>query len=318
MDWEWNISIREKTSIQGRVVYPSGRVRGVFTGRYLSARCILLWVFVLSAVSVFVPERVVAEVVGSFTFVRGRVDILRVGEKRAVSVKAGDEVSVGDIVRTKSRSRAQITFKDGSRLNIAQRSRVEIKEFMFEPDGEKRSCVLRGFRGRLRTVVPGVFKGEGSRFEVETPTAVAAVRGTDFFVIIKPLATDVMVVEGVVGVRNIDPSVVGEVFLRAYQATTVELGRPPMAPRTITPGDVAPHLQDTAPQEGETDQERDVLPEVETEKDITDMETVEEPGVPVTDEWTEEPEPPIVVPISETREEVLSTPVDVKVIFPGQ
>ena len=202
---------------------------------------------------ILIPSLSMAKPVATLTFVRGVVDVLKPDEERARPAKKGDELDVGDIIRTKSRSRAQVTFIDGSKVNIAQKSRIEIKAFSLDPKKKRRSSLLRSFRGKLRALIPKAFLGEGSRFEIETPTAVAAVRGTDFFSIIKklPLESEVLVVKGEVGVRNIDPAILGEVLLKAGQSTKVARGLPPIKPRLFTLKEMKRHMRETEPDERE-------------------------------------------------------------------
>lgn len=199
------------------------------------------------------PEFSMAEVVAELTFIRGNVDVLKLGDERAVLLSLGGLLNTGDIVRTKSKSRAQVTFTDGTKLNIAQKSRIEIKEFDLDTDQNKRTVLLRSFRGKVRAIVPDEFAGEGSRFEVETPTAVAIVRGTDWLNIINPLplSTEEMVLKGRVAVRNVKPSIAGEVIVGPMMGTSVHVNRPPTAPRRVTLKELILHLRDTAPVEDE-------------------------------------------------------------------
>ena len=88
--------------------------------------------------------------IGEFSKVEGRVDITSPGGS-ARPVETGDVVSVGDIIRTKSGSKAEITFIDESIIRIAQRSRVEIDEYMVEEDN--RSGMFNLFRGKIQNIV---------------------------------------------------------------------------------------------------------------------------------------------------------------------
>lgn len=246
------------------------------------------------------PEFSMAEVVAELTFMRGNVDVLKVGEDRAALLSLGDGLNTGDIVRTKSKSRAQLTFTDGTKLNIAQKSRIEIKEFNLDTGQNKRTVLLRSFRGKVRAIVPEKFAGEGSRFEVETPTAVAIVRGTDWLNIIRalPLSTEEMVLKGKVGVRNVKPGISGEVVLGPMMGTSVSAKRPPTAPRRVTLKELIPHLRDTAPVKDE---------QLLSPKDlgvpgggpqiISEPESVLPPvSPPVTDAYPEVLEPPAPAP----------------------
>ena len=103
--------------------------------------------FILVFLMVFLtPSLSMGKPVATLTFVRGEVDLLKPGEVRARPVKKGDALNVGDIIRTKSRSRAQVTFIDGSKVNIAQKSRIEIKEFSFDDEKKKRATCKRYIR----------------------------------------------------------------------------------------------------------------------------------------------------------------------------
>ena len=239
------------------------------------------------------PSFAMGAAVASLSFVRGEVDILKPGEERTRPAKMGDELYVGDIIRTKSRSRAQAAFIDGSKINIAQKSRIEIKSFSLDESKKKRSSVLRSFRGMLRALIPTAFLGDNSRFEIETPTAVAAVRGTDFFSIIKELSleSEVLVIKGKVAVRNIDPSIVGEILLKEGESTKVGKGRPPVKPRIFTPKEIKRHLKETEPKESDPGQ----------------LEKMSESLV----ERHEKVEPPVTPPITDT-----TAPVGVIVDFP--
>jgi hypothetical protein len=75
-----------------------------------------------------------ADAVGRLTQVEGRVDILRGGQLPATPVKVDDGVQTGDVLRTKSLSKAQITFIDNSTLTISPESRVSIEAYMFDSE----------------------------------------------------------------------------------------------------------------------------------------------------------------------------------------
>ena len=197
-----------------------------------------------------------ADEVGRLTLVEGKVDILRGGQLPAIPVKLNDGVQTGDILRTKSLSKAQITFIDNSTLTIAPESRVGIEAYMFDSGQNKRNSVVQLFQGLAHVVVSKVFKAAEPDFVVKTQTAIMGVRGTDFGVRIYPNSSDVLNFEGLLQVGNHLPEVSqlfrraftvaysfgagGEkgqhwVFLKAMQGTTVARGLPPSAVFDVTP-----------------------------------------------------------------------------------
>jgi hypothetical protein len=194
--------------------------------------------------------------VGRLTQLEGRVDILRGGKLPAVAVKLNDGVQVGDVIRTRSLSKAQITFEDNSTLTISPESRVAIEAYMFDAGKNKRNAVVQLFQGLAHVAVSKIFKAAEPDFVVKTQTAIMGVRGTDFGVRIYPNSSDVLNFEGLLQVGNILPGVsqlfhrafkvaysfntqgVGGqhwVFLKSMQGTTVGLGLPPSAVFAVTP-----------------------------------------------------------------------------------
>ena len=73
---------------------------------------------------------------GEFTYVEGRVDVLHSDTSYALQVVRGEGLNPGDTVRTKSFSRAEITFNDGSILRLAPDTRALVEQY--DCDGQKR------------------------------------------------------------------------------------------------------------------------------------------------------------------------------------
>jgi len=105
---------------------------------------------------------------------RGEVDLKKAGAADWARV-GGDEktkLQPGDELRTARASTIEIYMDDGTRIKVAPLSAFK----MSEEDGEKVSLGL--YFGRVRSWV----KKFSKKFEVRTPSAVCAVRGTDFMV----------------------------------------------------------------------------------------------------------------------------------------
>lgn len=175
-----------------------------------------------------------AEVVGRFTQVEGRVDLLKGGNLPATPVKVDDGVEVGDAVRTKSLSRAQITFIDNSSLTISPESRIAVEAYMFDAAKQQRHAVLKVFQGMVLTVVTKILKMEKPDFIVKTHTAVMAVRGTETGIRLHPNATSFLNFIGKASAKNKFPEIKGEVFLKDMEGTTVGRDLPPTLPYELT------------------------------------------------------------------------------------
>ncbi|MFI5331709.1 MAG: FecR domain-containing protein [Desulfobaccales bacterium] len=195
------------------------------------------------------------DMAGRLTMVEGQVDLLRGGQLPAIPVKVDDGVQSGDVLRTKSLSKAMVTFIDNSTLTISPESRVAIEEYMFNPAQEKRNAVIQLFQGLAYVVVHKVFKPADPDFVVKTHTAIMGIRGTEFGIRLSPNSSTIMDFEGVIQVANIFPEV-AQVFRRAFkiayawggntqvgvllqamQGTTVDRGMTPTLPFAITPQD---------------------------------------------------------------------------------
>ncbi|HRS83502.1 MAG TPA: FecR family protein, partial [Smithellaceae bacterium] len=119
---------------------------------------------------------------GKVTNLEGRADLTVTGQP-AKALFIGDTVNVGDILRTKSGSKLEVTWIDGSIARLSENSRLKVTEFTL--GAQKRSTILSLFRGKVQNIVTGTTKlfgaKDGSRYEVHTPTSVCGVRGTIFF-----------------------------------------------------------------------------------------------------------------------------------------
>jgi hypothetical protein len=176
----------------------------------------------------FLPAQAAA--VGRFVEVEGRVDLLKQGQLPALAAQTGEPLAMGDVVRTKSGSRALIRFVDDTLLTIAPESRVIIQEFLFDAGKSYRRAVLKVLQGLVRVVAPRVLWGDNPSFLLETHTASMGVRGTEWYAQLTPQATDIYTVAGSLEVRNFDPQVPGKVVTQAMQYTRVTFTEPPTLP----------------------------------------------------------------------------------------
>jgi hypothetical protein len=218
----------------------------------------IFWaVFVILAFQVGLMADARAEVVGRLTQAEGRVDLLKGGKLPATPVKVGATVAATDVIRTKSLSRAQITFIDNTILTIAPESRIAIEEYIVDTPKGKRQAVLEIFRGTALAVINKIFKVKDPDFVIKTHTAVMGVRGTEFGIRIQPNSSSILNFKGLLQVGNIFPEVSqlfqkafkvayaspwrGDssrwVFLKDMQGTTVARDLPPTLPYAVTEQD---------------------------------------------------------------------------------
>ncbi|HOW53899.1 MAG TPA: FecR family protein [Syntrophorhabdaceae bacterium] len=120
--------------------------------------------------------------VGKITKLEGRVDVLKAGQRSVTPVSLGNNVDVGDVYRTKTDGRAEITFFNKNILRIAPATRVQVSAY--SDDGTRSNQVMKLERGRVQAQSGEEFVkrvssfAEGNKFEVHTPNAVAGIRGS--------------------------------------------------------------------------------------------------------------------------------------------
>jgi hypothetical protein len=120
--------------------------------------------------------------IGFYTAVSGQVTVMHPGEARVLPVKLHDAVLFKDVIQTQDESRTKAFFQDDSMLTVGEKSRVEINEYIYNPQENLRRAIVKLMQGQVRALVSKVFKANGSKFEIHTPSAVAAARGTYFTV----------------------------------------------------------------------------------------------------------------------------------------
>ncbi len=143
-----------------------------------------LCAWVLGASSVWADQANREAVVTSAT---GQVEWLKSGEADWKIAAAGQKLGIGDKVRTGKKSEALLTLDDESKITLSAGSEFSIQSLIKNTSTEELETVLALMKGKLRSEVTPL-KGN-SKFEIETPAVVAAVRGTVLGISINPDGT---------------------------------------------------------------------------------------------------------------------------------
>jgi hypothetical protein len=191
-------------------------------------------VIMLTVIALAVPLAAQAAVVGQFTMVRGQVDLLKQGKLPAVSVKLRDGVSPGDIIRTKSGSKAQLTMVDDSVITLSPKSRLAVADYQYNAARGERRAVMRVFSGLVHTVVKRIIQREEPDFIMESHTAIIGVRGTNFYTLLQPNSTSVFLPQGTLGITSNLPTIPALLILESGHFTEIPLGKQPMLAKPIT------------------------------------------------------------------------------------
>jgi PKD repeat protein len=114
------------------------------------------------------------------------VAVKSLGGSAFQSARDGQTVRQGDVIKTDASGRANITYFDGSQTRLDRNTTFRVEE-LSTIQNQARSKVIQTGLDKGKTFNRVVkLTGSESRFETETPTATASVRGTQFVLIVAP------------------------------------------------------------------------------------------------------------------------------------
>lgn len=133
----------------------------------------IILVFFISAKSAFAE-------IGQIKTLNGEVYIVRDNSK--VQAKAGDLLLHSDILETGPTSSVGITFIDNSRFSMGPETRIELKQFDFDPTTHNGKFITEMSQGTIAIISGQIAKKTPDAMKVTTPTTILGVRGTKFVV----------------------------------------------------------------------------------------------------------------------------------------
>jgi hypothetical protein len=108
--------------------------------------------------------------------IQGDVRLDRAGVP--VAVERGTKVVAGDVITTAAGGYATLRFDDGATVVVQAGTRAEVSVLRTRPLARAGDTAVGIERGAVDSKVPR--RGPGDRFEIRTPLAATAVRGTEF------------------------------------------------------------------------------------------------------------------------------------------
>ncbi len=165
------------------------------------------------------------------TRVSGTASVVLAASAKQVPVTLGMELNTGDRIRTEGKSSVTLVFEDGSQLVLRENSDLKLEKIESFERADAYRTQLRLNRGRsVNKVNP--YKKPGSRFEIATPSATAAVRGTHYRVTAESQKTTTTeVLDGKVRVGND----LGQVGVPKGYGTVAQKDLPPSPPVELLP-----------------------------------------------------------------------------------
>jgi hypothetical protein len=185
------------------------RQRGIFL-IFFNAM-ILIVLFALMTQSLVIIQRI-----ASADKVSGHVWVQRGGDGAFAALTLGAPVKTSDVIRTDADGTAEFKWMDGTRWKVMPKSEITVKKSTFNTLKKAEQNELRLTTGKVFIRIMKAL-APASRFEVETPTAVAAVRGTIFSVEVVDGKTKVDVFRGHVKVSSLGEGSTGEKMIEPGQ-----------------------------------------------------------------------------------------------------
>lgn len=178
------------------------------------------------AFSLLFPQWVIADITAKTVLVKNQVLIER-QNLTPTPIKRGDDLRIGDVIRTGPSARAVFRFNDGSVLTLGENSEIRISQFI-NNDKEKKGN-LDFIKGVFRMITGEITKTSNPKFVVDTPIGSIGVRGTDFWGgnLNTDTSVDVVLLESEhkLEIKN----EFGKVYLtKPFQGTTLQKGKPPL------------------------------------------------------------------------------------------
>jgi ferric-dicitrate binding protein FerR (iron transport regulator) len=145
-------------------------------------------------------------------------------------------VLLHDQLQTDAGAHLAVVLADNSRLELSELSTLVVDEQVLGPGG-RQSTTVGLLAGRVDSFVTTALRGAAPTFQIQTPNAIAGVRGTQFSVSFSPrsavcgnsASSDIAVDVGLVQVANRAAPAVSTLVEAGYE-TVVCSTRPPLPP----------------------------------------------------------------------------------------
>jgi hypothetical protein len=154
--------------------------------------------------------------VGTFVAVKGDVKVLKSSNGSAAgpfvryegkkyiyeAAKIGNKVKPADVIQSGTDGKAKIAYPNGDNFVIGNGTSLVLPSISEKSDGTKKNSSLELIYGKVRALISK--SGPRNNMTVKTPSAVAGVRGTDFFTRSNPSdGTQITVLRGQVSMQTI-------------------------------------------------------------------------------------------------------------------
>ncbi|MCM8759388.1 MAG: FecR domain-containing protein [Candidatus Omnitrophica bacterium] len=168
---------------------------------------------------------------------KGAVFIWDVAERKWVDIPVNASIRPGSFIKVEKESEAIIAFgnvsekKSSAVITLSENTVIQLVFSLFEKNQLKEAKINAAY-GKIWSVIEKV-PDQQTKFEIETPNAIAGARGTVFMVAYdkQDNSSRVSVIQGEVGVSS--KFATGLVILRENMSTVVVANKPPIPPQLL-------------------------------------------------------------------------------------
>jgi hypothetical protein len=156
--------------------------------------------------------------------INGKLEVRHDASGNWTAAKRNDPLYNGSQLRTGTGNKAMIQYPaSGTRVLINENTTIEVHAEITSPGSKPAS-------ERTKILAGEIYNQARGNYQVETPSSVASVRGTEFNVQSTDDVDTFIGVEGVIDIMN----QFGSVILNQYQRTTSQKGQAPTPPQNLT------------------------------------------------------------------------------------
>lgn len=125
------------------------------------------------------PLRLLAEeAIGKVVFVKGKAMVVRLSDPQPKPLQFNDQIYQMDTLQTDD-GELKVLFDDQTVLSLKPKSKVLITEHVYRPNQGTRRSIFDILKGNVRTIIERTASLRNDDVRLQTPTAVAGIRGTD-------------------------------------------------------------------------------------------------------------------------------------------
>jgi len=133
-------------------------------------------VYIILFMTVILVGMATATEIGQIKTLNGEVFLIQDNAKS--QAKLGDVLHQADVVETGGNGSVGITFIDNSRFSVGPDSRIELRQFRFNPTTHEGEFITDVPRGTLTVISGDIAKRSPEAMKIKTPSTILGFRGT--------------------------------------------------------------------------------------------------------------------------------------------